>query len=55
MSQTIRTLIVDDERYNREELIFLLKSYNRIEIVGEADTGKPVSSKPLSCNQISFF
>ncbi|MEK4566690.1 LytTR family DNA-binding domain-containing protein [Alkalihalobacillus sp. FSL R5-0424] len=40
MSQTIRTLIVDDERYNREELIFLLKSYNRIEIVGEADTGE---------------
>ncbi|MEN0645202.1 LytTR family DNA-binding domain-containing protein [Alkalicoccobacillus gibsonii] len=40
MSETIRTLIVDDERYNREELIFLLSHYTNIEIVGEADTGE---------------
>ncbi len=32
-----RALIIDDERYAREELKILLKDFNDIEIVGEAD------------------
>ncbi|TSB47287.1 LytR/AlgR family response regulator transcription factor [Alkalicoccobacillus porphyridii] len=40
MPQMIRTLVVDDERYNREELIYLLSQYETIEIIGEADTGE---------------
>lgn len=32
-----RAIIIDDERYAREELKILLKDFNDIEIVGEAD------------------
>lgn len=40
MKQVIRTLIVDDERYAREELKHLLKMSPLIEVVGEAKTGE---------------
>ena len=40
MQPTINTLIVDDEPYNREELIYLLQPYSSIQIVGEADSGE---------------
>lgn len=40
MQDKIRTLIVDDEAYNREELIFLLNQHASIEIVGEAESGE---------------
>ncbi|MGG0644072.1 LytTR family DNA-binding domain-containing protein [Sporosarcina gallistercoris] len=39
MPSSIRALVVDDERYAREELIFLLSRHPRVEIVGEADSG----------------
>lgn len=38
--QKIPVLIVDDERYAREELIFLLEKYSDIEIVGETNRGE---------------
>lgn len=34
----LKTLIVDDEPLNREELCFLLKNYDQIELVGEVET-----------------
>ncbi|MDW0110067.1 LytR/AlgR family response regulator transcription factor [Sporosarcina aquimarina] len=39
MPSNIRALVVDDERYAREELIFLLSRHPNVEIVGEADSG----------------
>ncbi|WP_246946131.1 LytR/AlgR family response regulator transcription factor [Bacillus pinisoli] len=36
---SIRVLVVDDERYSRDELKHLLSNYPRIQVVGEADSG----------------
>ena len=33
----IRSIIIDDERPARKELIFLLKDFPEVEVVGEAD------------------
>jgi two-component system LytT family response regulator len=41
----MRTIIVDDERPAREELIYLLKSFPEINVVGEA--GDPISAVRL--------
>ena len=38
--QPIRTLIVDDERYAREELIYLMGNFTGIQVVGEAENGE---------------
>lgn len=40
MTQTIRILIIDDERYAREELTYLLGKLPNIQVVGEADRGE---------------
>lgn len=40
MTQLIRTLIVDDERYARDELRHLLLESPLIDVVGEAQTGE---------------
>lgn len=48
MNQTIKTLVVDDEKYSREELKYLLKSYPSIQIVGEAATGKEALTKIMT-------
>jgi two-component system LytT family response regulator len=40
VSEKIRILIVDDERLAREELRYLLKPFNGIEITGEAKNAK---------------
>lgn len=40
MNRIIRTLIVDDEKLNREELIYLLNNFPNIEIVGQANSGE---------------
>ena len=45
--QTIRTLIVDDERYAREELTYLLGKKPSIQIVGEAESGEAAIMKTL--------
>lgn len=36
----IRALVVDDERYAREELIYLIGKFPDIQVVGEADSGE---------------
>lgn len=36
----IKVLVVDDERYSREELIYLLAEFPSIRIVGEAENGE---------------
>lgn len=35
----IRVLVVDDERYAREELVYLLRQFPYIQVVGEAESG----------------
>lgn len=40
MKHSIKVLIIDDERYSREELRHLLKEYDFLEVIGEADTGE---------------
>jgi len=47
METTIKTLIVDDERYSRDELKHLLQSYPSIQIVGEAESGETAIMKTL--------
>lgn len=38
--QTIRVLVVDDERYAREELTFLLEEYAGVEVLADVDRGE---------------
>ncbi len=44
---TIRTLIVDDERYAREELTYLLGKFPAVQVVGEAESGEAAILKAL--------
>ncbi|WP_456287590.1 LytTR family DNA-binding domain-containing protein [Paenibacillus sp. AK002] len=55
MSERIRTLIVDDERYSREELKYLLKQHPALEIVGEADSGEQAVLKTLQLKPEAVF
>ncbi|MFC4320491.1 LytR/AlgR family response regulator transcription factor [Litchfieldia salsa] len=45
--KTLKVLIVDDERYSRNELSHLLSCYENIEIVGEADNGESAIMKSI--------
>ncbi|RKL67450.1 DNA-binding response regulator [Salipaludibacillus neizhouensis] len=36
----IRVVVVDDEPYSRDEILFLLGKYQEVEIIGEADSGE---------------
>lgn len=48
MTQTIKTLVADDEKYSREELKYLLKKYPSIKITGEAATGREALSQIIA-------
>lgn len=37
--ETIQVFVVDDERYAREELIFLLDEFTDVSVIGQADRG----------------
>ena len=47
MGTMIRTLVVDDERYAREELVFLLNQFPSIQVIGEADSGDQAVMKAI--------
>ncbi|HHW38343.1 MAG TPA: response regulator transcription factor [Bacillales bacterium] len=47
MDLSIKTVIVDDELYNRDELKFLLESHPSIQIIGEAETGEAAIMKSI--------
>ena len=47
MEQAIKTLIVDDELYSRDELKHLLTGFPSIEIVGEAESGEAAMMKTI--------
>ncbi|MHA6259255.1 LytR/AlgR family response regulator transcription factor [Sporosarcina sp. CAU 1771] len=45
--RTIRALIVDDERYAREELSYLLSKFPNVQVVSEAESGEAAILKTL--------
>lgn len=47
MDQVIKVLVVDDERYSREEMIHLLSQYPFIQVIGEEDSGEKAVLKAL--------
>jgi two-component system, LytTR family, response regulator LytT len=47
MGSSIKVLIVDDERYSRNELIHLLSNHASIQIVGDADNGESAVMKAI--------
>ncbi|WP_106768414.1 LytR/AlgR family response regulator transcription factor [Paenibacillus faecalis] len=55
MNTSIRTLVVDDERYSREELIYLLKQHPSIEVVGEAESGEQAVLKTIQLQPDAVF
>ncbi|MGE7767300.1 LytR/AlgR family response regulator transcription factor [Peribacillus sp. NPDC096540] len=55
MNSVIRTLVVDDERYSREELIHLLKQYPSIEVIGEGESGEQAIVKTMQLQPDAIF
>lgn len=55
MSRTIKVLVVDDERYAREEMIFLLEQQPFIQVVGEADSGESAIMKAIQSQPDVLF
>lgn len=47
MRKRITVLVVDDERFSREELVYLLKEYEILEVIGEAESGEAAVMKTL--------
>ncbi|MEW9675142.1 LytTR family DNA-binding domain-containing protein [Lentibacillus sp. L22] len=47
MNEPIKVLIIDDERYARQELAFLLEAYEFIDVIGEASNGEDAVVKAL--------
>ncbi|ARI78890.1 LytR/AlgR family response regulator transcription factor [Halobacillus mangrovi] len=55
MKNAIKALVVDDERFSREELIYLLKPYESIQIIGEADSGDEAVMKSIQLQPDVIF
>ncbi|WP_394220001.1 LytR/AlgR family response regulator transcription factor [Halobacillus trueperi] len=55
MNAKITVLIVDDERFSREELNFLLEPYEGIEVVGEAGSGDEAVMQTLKLQPDVLF
>ncbi|RWZ52307.1 response regulator transcription factor [Halobacillus fulvus] len=55
MSEVMKVIVVDDERFSREELIYLLKQHEFVEIVGEADSGEQALMKTIQLQPDVLF
>lgn len=55
MKDKMRVIIIDDEPYSRDELIFLLNSYDHIEVIAEAESAKEGMEKILSLQPDVIF
>ena len=55
MDKMIRTLIVDDELYSRDELKHLLQSFPSVQVVGEAESGEAAVMKALQLHPDVVF
>ncbi|MFD2923254.1 LytR/AlgR family response regulator transcription factor [Halobacillus naozhouensis] len=48
-------MVVDDERFSREELIYLLAKHPSIEVIGEADSGEAALMKTIQLQPDVLF
>ncbi|SFG62612.1 two component transcriptional regulator, LytTR family [Halobacillus alkaliphilus] len=55
MKGPIQALVVDDERFSREELIHLLKQHEAIQVIGEAESGDTAIMKVLQLQPDVLF
>ncbi|MFP3509999.1 LytTR family DNA-binding domain-containing protein [Peribacillus sp. SIMBA_075] len=55
MNAAIRTLVIDDERYSREELIHLLKQHPSIDVIGEGESGEQAILKTMQMQPDAIF
>ncbi|USK69087.1 LytR/AlgR family response regulator transcription factor [Peribacillus asahii] len=55
METSLKTLIVDDELYSRDELKHLLEAFPSIQIVGEAESGEVAIMKSLQLQPDIIF
>ena len=55
MKGPIQALVVDDERFSREELIYLLKQHEAIQVIGEAESGDTAIMKVLQLQPDVLF
>jgi len=52
---SITILVVDDERYAREELTYLLGKFPRVQVIGEAESGEAAILKALQLHPDVVF
>ncbi|MBD1381350.1 LytR/AlgR family response regulator transcription factor [Metabacillus arenae] len=55
MKNSIKVLIVDDERYSRDELKHLLSNFEIIDVIGEAESGEEAIMKCLQLHPDVVF
>ncbi|MCA1012380.1 LytR/AlgR family response regulator transcription factor [Halobacillus halophilus] len=55
MKGPIQAIVVDDERFSREELIHLLKQHETIKVIGEAESGDAAIMKVLQLQPDVLF
>jgi two-component system, LytTR family, response regulator LytT len=55
MEKTIKILIADDERYNRDELKHLLSTFPLIQVIGEAESGEAAIMKAIQLQPDVIF
>jgi two-component system, LytTR family, response regulator LytT len=55
MEKTIKILIADDERYNRDELKHLLSTFPSIQVIGEAESGEAAIMKAIQLQPDVIF
>ncbi|KGX90637.1 LytR/AlgR family response regulator transcription factor [Pontibacillus marinus] len=55
MNKPITALVVDDERFSREELIYLLEQHDSIKVIGEADSGDTALMKAIQTQPDVMF
>ncbi|MGP4076106.1 LytR/AlgR family response regulator transcription factor [Halobacillus sp. K22] len=55
MKRPIQALVVDDERFSREELVHLLNQYSAIQVIGEAESGDTAIMKVLQLQPDVLF
>jgi two-component system response regulator LytT len=55
MNRKIRVIVVDDERYAREELIYLIEQQPFFQVIGEADSGEAAIMKAIQLHPDVLF
>uniref|UniRef100_UPI000A472EBC response regulator n=1 Tax=Bacillus sp. JCM 19041 TaxID=1460637 RepID=UPI000A472EBC len=53
--KSIRTFVADDEKYSREELLYLLRFFPQIDVIGEAQSGQETVAKIMELQPDLLF